>query len=170
MADLVDDVHSERRGDFQDHPCSPWNQWYTLTHGTADSTTLIQVSSNIPYHVTAENHSPPINACTILWQEYITKTFRVAVHKRLQTQQQQQQSFKMLAIFNARPHTTVTVSMHWFGYIMDCKYTALVCSLLLRKQNLEKRKKFWAHPINSQRLLKDKFYSMHEDHKSFLDI
>lgn len=33
------------------------------------------LSSNTPDHITAENHSPPINACTILWQVYLNKTF-----------------------------------------------------------------------------------------------
>jgi hypothetical protein len=40
---------------------------------------------------------------------------------------------------------------------------ALVCALLLRTRNVKKRKKFWLHPVTSQRLLRGKFYSLYED-------
>jgi len=43
---------------------------------------------------------------------------------------------------------------------------ALVCALLLRKRNGKKRKKFWVHPIMSQRLLEGKFYFLYEDLKA----
>jgi len=43
---------------------------------------------------------------------------------------------------------------------------ALECALLLRTRNVKKRKKFWVHPITSQRLLKGKFYSLYEDLKA----
>jgi hypothetical protein len=46
---------------------------------------------------------------------------------------------------------------------MDCEEIALVWALLLRKRNVKKRKKFWVHPITSQRLLKGKFYSLYEE-------
>jgi len=42
----------------------------------------------------------------------------------------------------------------------------LVCALLLRTRNIEKRKKFWVHPVTSQRLFKGKFYSLYEDLKA----
>jgi hypothetical protein len=41
-----------------------------------------------------------------------------------------------------------------------------VCALLLRKRNVKKRKKFWVHPITSQRLLKGKFYFLYVDLKA----
>ena len=40
-----------------------------------------------------------------------------------------------------------------------------MCALLLRTRNVKKRKKFWVHPITSQRLLKGKFCSLYEDLK-----
>ena len=43
---------------------------------------------------------------------------------------------------------------------------ALVCALLLRKRNGKKSKKFWVHPIMSQRLLEGKFYFLYEDLKA----
>ena len=54
-------------------------------------------------------------------------------------------------------------------------WTALLCALLLRTRNVKKRKKFWVHPITSQRLLRGKFYSLYEDLKAhpqkfFLDV
>ena len=41
-----------------------------------------------------------------------------------------------------------------------------MCALLLRTRNVKKRKKFWVHPITSQRLLREKFYSLYEDLKA----
>ena len=72
------------------------------------------------------------------------------------------------AIFNARPHTRVTVSLHkhCFSYGMNRKNIAMVCALLLRKRNVKKRKKFWVHPVMSLRLLKRKFYFLYEDLKA----
>jgi hypothetical protein len=55
------------------------------------------------------------------------------------------------------------VSSHCFSYVTDCKDIALVCALVLRKRNVKKRKKFWVHPITSQKLLKGKFTSLYED-------
>ena len=51
-------------------------------------------------------------------------------------------------------------------HVMDCKDIALVCAVLLRTSNVKKRKKFWQHPITSQRLLKGKFCSLQEDLKA----
>jgi hypothetical protein len=60
-----------------------------------------------------------------------------------------------------------TESLHTLiNYIIDCKATALVCDLLLWMQNRKKRKKFWVHPIMSQRLLKGKFYSLYKNLKT----
>ena len=60
-------------------------------------------------------------------------------------------------------------------YIMDCKDISLVWALLVGMWSVKEKKKFWVHPITSQRLLKGKFYSLYEDlkalpHKFFLDI
>jgi hypothetical protein len=49
---------------------------------------------------------------------------------------------------------------------MDSKDVALACALLLRTRNVKKRKKFWLHPMTSQRLLKGKFFSLYEDLKA----
>jgi hypothetical protein len=61
---------------------------------------------------------------------------------------------------------TVSSHKHWFGYVMDSKDMALGCAVLLRTRNVKKRKKFWVHPVTSQRLLKGKFYSLYEDLKA----
>jgi hypothetical protein len=60
----------------------------------------------------------------------------------------------------------VSSHKHWFGYVMDWKDMALVCALLLWTRNVKKRKKFWVHPITSQRLLEGKFYYL-QAHSQF---
>jgi hypothetical protein len=60
-------------------------------------------------------------------------------------------------------------------YIMDCKDISLVWALLVGMWSVKEKKKFWVHPITSQRLLKGKFCSLYEDLKAlpqkfFLDI
>jgi len=67
----------------------------------------------------------------------------------------------------ARPRTSATVSWHKhrFSNVMYCKDIELVCAVVLRTRNVKTRRKFWLHPITSQRLLKGKFYSLYEDLK-----
>jgi hypothetical protein len=65
---------------------------------------------------------------------------------------------------SVRPRTRATVfsHKHEFSYVMDCIDIALVYALLLRTRNAKKRRKFWLHPITSQRLPKGKFYPLYE--------
>lgn len=46
---------------------------------------------------------------------------------------------------------------------MDFVESACVIALLLRIKARKRRKKYWVHPIVSQRLLKGQFYQIHHD-------
>jgi hypothetical protein len=45
---------------------------------------------------------------------------------------------------------------------MDFVESVAVCALLLRTR-AKRRKRFWVHPLVSQRLLKGKFHKLYED-------
>jgi len=57
------------------------------------------------------------------------------------------------------PHN-LNGSLHWLRCIKDSEDTAPLCALILC---IKKLKKFWVHPLTSQRLLNTKFYSLYED-------
>ncbi|CAI6374003.1 unnamed protein product [Macrosiphum euphorbiae] len=55
-----------------------------------------------------------------------------------------------------------------FSRIMDFVEIAAVCALeLKRRKTIKKKKKYWVHPITSQRLLKGQFYKLHNELRSY---
>jgi len=53
---------------------------------------------------------------------------------------------------------------------MDFVEIAAVCALeLKRRKKIKKKKKYWVHPLTSQRLLKGQFYKLHNELRSYPD-
>lgn len=50
--------------------------------------------------------------------------------------------------------------------VLDCVESVAVRALL-RRATAKRRKKFWVHPLMSQRLLKGQFHKLYEDYKKF---
>jgi hypothetical protein len=58
----------------------------------------------------------------------------------------------------------------WFfycQYIMNFTEATCVCALLLGIREGRRRKRYWVHPIVSQRLLNGQFYKLYEDLKNY---
>ena len=65
----------------------------------------------------------------------------------------------------ARPHTTTSLLAQALIQLRQgCSIG--VCFVASNAKRKKKRKKFWLHPMTSQRLLKGKFYSLYEDLKA----
>jgi hypothetical protein len=50
---------------------------------------------------------------------------------------------------------------------MDFTEAACVCALLLRIREVRHKKRYWVHPIVSQRLLNGQFYKLYEDLRNY---
>ena len=52
-----------------------------------------------------------------------------------------------------------------FSVIMDTVEVAVTCALLIRRKRKKRKRKYWVHPIVSQRLLRGAFHTLFDDLK-----